>query len=356
MEKVTRHPLQDYIVTKDMSIVEAMQRIDKNTGTTIYVVDDDQRLCGSVTDGDIRRGIIRSGRLKDTLETCMFRNVKYLFTGDSDRASDLMAGKSISSVPIVDADMHIVDIIFSDEDDKKYHDRDALKDTPVIIMAGGKGTRLYPYTKILPKPLIPIGDIPILERILNRFYDYGVDEFYLTVNYRKEMIKSYFKEARPPYTLHYVEEEKPLGTAGSITLIDEQFHSPVFITNCDILIEAEYDKLLDFHKKNGNDMTIVSSLRNQTIPYGVLHSTTDGMVTSLDEKPQLSYLINTGMYVVNPEYLKEIPKNTFYHMPQLVNKLMDEGHKVGVYPISENSYLDMGQFEEMKKMEERVKS
>lgn len=338
----------------NITIVEAMQKIDKNSKGILYIVDENGKLCGSLTDGDIRRRIIKTGNLHDTAGQSMQRNVKYLLTGDSEKAQSVMADKKIRSIPIVDARFHIREIKFKGQQEVAQEHKDALNDTSVIVMAGGKGTRLYPYTKILPKPLIPIGDIPILERILNRFYEYGVTDFYITVNYKKEMIKSYFNEVNPPYNIHFVEETKPLGTAGSIRLIKQNFRKPVFVTNCDILIEAEYDKILKYHTESRDDMTVVSSLRNEVIQYGVLHSKEDGVITSMEEKPHFSYFINTGMYVVNPEYLKEIPEDTFFHMPQLAEKLMNEGCRVGMYPISENSYLDMGQFEEMKKMEKRI--
>ena len=170
------------------------------------------------------------------------------------------------------------------------------------------------------------------------------------------MIKSYFKELAPKYTITYVEEDKPLGTAGSIKLIKKKFEDSIIITNCDILIEADYEKVIKHHKESGNAMTIVSSLKNTTIPYGVLHSSENGQITSMEEKPQLSCFINTGMYVLEPQYIELIPEDTFYHMPSLAEQLIAKGLKVGMYPISESSFLDMGEFEEMKKMEARVNS
>jgi NDP-sugar pyrophosphorylase family protein len=229
-----------------------------------------------------------------------------------------------------------------------------VENVEVIIMAGGKGTRLYPYTKILPKPLIPIGDVPILERIINRFYDYGLTEYYLTINYKKEMIKSYFNEAHVPYHLHYIEEDKPLGTAGSIKLIDKKFTQPVIVTNCDILIEADYSEIYQKHIENGSAMTIVTALKHIEIPYGVVNGSEGGVITSMDEKPRHSYFVNTGMYVVNPEYFELIPDDTVYHMPQLADELIKQGKKVSMYPISEDSFLDMGELEEMKRMEEKL--
>lgn len=341
-----------FLSTGDISIVEAMQKIDQNSKGILFVVDNSGILLGCLTDGDIRRWIIKTANLTAAVSTMMNCKVRFLFEGDSDRDQQYMASEKVNCIPIVNVDKKVVDVRFVGDKHKDHGN--SLAGVPVVIMAGGKGTRLYPYTKILPKPLIPIGDIPIIERIMNRFYSYGVKDFYITVNYKKEMIKSYFSELNPPYRIRYVEENKPLGTAGSIKLIKETFKTPIIITNCDILIEADYDHVLEYHKKTKNDLTIVSSLKNVTIPYGVLHLKENGIITSMEEKPQLSYFINTGMYYINPEHIQEIPDNTFYHMTHLAEKLMAEGKKVGMYPISESSYLDMGQFEEMKKMEERV--
>ena len=254
--------------------------------------------------------------------------------------------------------MIIKDVIFLEEYLKirkgNKEENDILRDTPVIIMAGGKGTRLYPYTRILPKPLIPIGDIPILERIFNRMSSYGVEDIYLTVNYKKEMIKSYFSESDHTYRIHYVNEEQPMGTAGSISLIEDKFEKPVIVTNCDILIEADYGNIMKYHQESGNDLTIISSLKNTVIPYGVLYSEKQGQITSMEEKPQITHLINTGMYVINPEFLEWIPKDRVFHMTDLVELMIQRNKRVGMYPISENAFLDMGEFEELKKMEERL--
>ena len=221
-------------------------------------------------------------------------------------------------------------------------------------MAGGKGTRLYPYTKILPKPLIPIGEVPILERIMEHFYKFGAKEFYVTINYKKEMIKAYFSELKPHYIINYIEEKEPLGTAGSIRLLEKRFISPVIVTNCDILIDIDYGKVLEYHQKSENTLTVVSALKNIMIPYGVLHSQASGSIVSIEEKPQISYFINTGMYILSPEYLDRIPSNKFYHMTDLMDRLISENMRVGMYPVSDNSFLDMGEFEEMKRMEERI--
>lgn len=349
--------LQKYIGTENLTVVEIMKKIDFNSAGILYVVDDNGSLVGSISDGDVRRWIIKTGDLSGRARDIMNRNVHYLFEGDTADYLLLLNEYVINSIPLVKDDHRISDIIFRKGPVPiSLNQSTALKDIPVIIMAGGKGTRLYPYTKIIPKPLIPINGIPILERILNRFHDYGVNEFYLTLNYKKGMIKAYFNEEQPNYTIHYVEEDKPLGTAGSIRLISDKFDRPTIVTNCDILIKADYQKILQYHINSQNDMTIVASLKNTMIPYGVLHTGEKGIVQSMEEKPVVSNLINTGMYVINPEYFDWIPQNTFFHMTDLAEKMINAGKRVSVYPISEDSFLDMGQFEEMKKMEERITS
>ncbi len=351
-----REELEKYLGTEEMSVVEAMQKIDQNAKGILYIVDKGGCLLGSLTDGDIRRWIIRTGDLSGRGFDMMYRAVRFLTEEYRGKAGDSMRQWQINSVPITDSKGRVMDIVIRSEisggENRKR--MDALKGIPIIVMAGGEGTRLYPYTKILPKPLIPIGDVPILERILNAFCEYGADEFYLTVNYRKEMIRSYFNEQKVSYRLHYVEEDKALGTAGSIGYINEVFEGPVIITNCDTLIESDYGKMMEHHRQSQNGMTVVSSLKNTTIPYGVIHSGEDGAVSEIEEKPKLSYFINTGMYIIDPEYLEAIPKGEFFHMTDLAAKLIREGVQVGMYPISESSFLDMGEFEEMKKMEERI--
>lgn len=337
-----------------LTVVEAMERIDANEKGILFIISEDERLIGAVTDGDIRRWLVKTANLTAEVKDVMNKNPKFLYTKDRAKAITYMQEKKIRALPILNSHTKLVDIVLEDDESTDNINSSALENVPVIIMAGGKGTRLYPYTKILPKPLIPIGDIPILERIINRFFDYGASKYYMTVNYKKGMIKAHFAEIEPEYSIEYIEEEKPLGTAGSIKLIDEKFDVPVIVTNCDILIDADYEDIYQYHKNSGNVMTIVSALKNIEVPYGVLKTAEKGIITAFEEKPKLSYFVNTGMYVVNGEMLEKIPKDTFFHMTHLAEKLMSEGLQVGMYPISEESFLDMGEFEEMRRMEEKL--
>ena len=221
-------------------------------------------------------------------------------------------------------------------------------------MAGGKGTRLDPYTKIIPKPLIPIGDIPIVERIIDRFNEYGCNTFYLTVNYKKNMIKAYFSDEDKGYEVKFVDEDQPLGTAGSLSMMKDKLKDTFFVSNCDILIDANYSHILKQHKKNKNKITLVTSLKNYTIPYGVIEINDNGAIKNMTEKPEYDFLVNTGMYILEPEVLNDIPQNTFFHITDLINEYIVKGETIGVYPVSENQWLDMGEFKEMENMLERL--
>lgn len=353
---MNKDQLAKYIGTEQVTVVEAMECIDVNAKGILFITDEQGTLKGALTDGDIRRWILKGGKLNASVKSAMTADPKYLFSKEAEKAEPFMRQNAIKALPIVDQKRKIVDILFLSETGKtsfKEPKKD-LSGVPVVIMAGGKGTRLYPYTKILPKPLIPIGDTPIVERIIHCFTEYGIQQFYMTVNYKKSMIRSYFSELNPPYQIEYVEEEKPLGTGGGIKLIDRKFEKPFFVTNCDALILADYGDLYDYHIRSGNTITMVSAVKNVTIPYGVLHSGGEGELLSIEEKPKLSYFINTGMYVLNPDTISLIPDDVMFHMTELVEAVIQKGDKVGVYPVSEDSFLDMGEFDEMKRMEEKL--
>ena len=348
--------LQKFTIEASRTVVEAMEQLDASARGILFVVDEEKRLKGVLTDGDIRRWLLKTGNLKGCISQFMNKNPKALYETELSKAREVMAQYRITAVPVLTGAGVLRDIIFYNQEGTEIwsETKRSIQDVPVVIMAGGKGTRLYPYTKILPKPLIPVGDVPIMERIIGKFREFGTKEFYATVNYRKSMIKSYFSEVAIGYSLSYIEEKEPLGTAGSLSLIERPFETPFFVTNCDILVDTDYEELYEHHKASGNVMTMVTALKNILVPYGVVNSKENGAIVSLEEKPKLSYFVNTGMYVLNPEIIREIPEHAFYHITNLAEKLMEQGKQVGMYPISEESFLDMGEFEEMHRMEEKL--
>ncbi|WP_233879572.1 nucleotidyltransferase family protein [Virgibacillus halodenitrificans] len=344
--------LQDLFINEDLSIKDAIRKLDE-TAKKILLVTEDKKLKGIITDGDIRRWILKNGDLNQSVSLVMNTSPKFVYEKDVIHAKEILKDKMIEAMPVLNDKEEVMDIIFWNERFSTKFNQQTLEN-PVVIMAGGKGTRLEPYTKIIPKPLIPIGDTPIVERIINRFNEYGCNEYYMTVNYKKNMIRAYFDDMEKSYSVDYVEEDKPLGTAGSLYLLKDQLKETFFVSNCDILIEGNYSDMMKYHKENNNKITLISSLVHYTVPYGVIVIDEDGSVKEMKEKPEYDYLVNTGMYILEPECLKDVPEDTFFHITDLINKYIDEGEKIGVYPVSESAWLDMGQFKEMENMMEKL--
>ncbi|WP_294376373.1 nucleotidyltransferase family protein [uncultured Clostridium sp.] len=345
--------IEDILIHKDISIREAIKKLDC-TAKKILLVVENKRLIGTITDGDIRRWILNNGDFEKEVFNIMNMHPKYVSEKDLCNSKVIMENYSIEALPIVNENKELIDIIFLND---KINEKNKIHKNitnPVVIMAGGKGTRLYPYTKILPKPLIPIGDESIIERIIDRFRKFGCTNFYFTVNYKKNMIKAYFDDMSKDYEINYIEEEKFLGTAGSLYLLKNRINETFFVSNCDVLIEADYYDILKYHKEKKNKITMVTSLKNYKIPYGVIKLNNNGQVEQTIEKPEYSYLINAGFYILEPDVLKDIPENKFFHITDLINKYLEEGKRVGTYPIRENAWFDMGEFKEMDRMLENI--
>ncbi|MTI59626.1 MAG: CBS domain-containing protein [Firmicutes bacterium] len=343
----------DLFINEEITIKEAIKKLDE-TAKKILLITRDTVLKGVITDGDIRRWILMNGDLTEKVKLIMNHNPIYLMCGEESKAKDIMKKKLIEAIPVVNGEKEVVDIIlwkdFYVKELKSYN----FIIGPVVIMAGGKGTRLDPITKIFPKPLVPIGNIPIVERIINRFENFGCKKFYLTINYKKNLIKAYFNDLNRKYEIEYIEEEKPLGTAGSLYLLKDKIKGPFFVSNCDVLVDGNYYKMLKFHQENKNKITVVTSLKFFTVPYGVIELNDESIIREIIEKPEFDFLINTGMYILEPETLENIPANKFYQLTDLIKKYIKKGERIGAYPVSEESWLDMGQFKEMKKMLERL--
>ena len=344
--------IEDLLIDEETEIREAIKRLDE-TGRKILVVIKKKKLVGTITDGDIRRWILKNGDFKNPVSIIMSKNPKYIYIDQIENGKKILKEKKVEAMPIVNHKKEVLDIVFWNDDIGKKHIKNKMN-LPVVIMAGGKGSRLEPYTKILPKPLIPIGDIPIVERIINRFEEYGCQNFYMTVNHKKNMIRSYFEDVKKTYTIEYIEEDKPLGTAGSLYLLKDKIKDTFILTNCDILIEADYFDIVKYHKEQGAKITLVSSLKNYTIPYGVIEIGQDENLKSIIEKPNYDFLVNTGMYILEADVVKDVPEDVFFHITDLIEEYIKKEDKIAIYPVSEGAWLDMGQFKEMEIMLERL--
>lgn len=342
--------LSDYLITADATVLQAMEKIDQNSKGMVYVVSD-AVLKGVVTDGDIRRFLLHQGDLKQNIFQVANKAPLSLKLGEEELAKELMETKDVRSVPILDENGRILKICFREE--TVENKKEAIH-IPVVIMAGGKGTRLYPYTQILPKPLMPIGEKTITEHIMERFEQYSCKEFTMIVNYKKHFIKSYFDDHEFAGKVNFVEEKEFLGTGGGLRLLSGRFTTPFFMTNCDILIEEDYADILRYHREQKNLVTMVCAVKNMTIPYGTVEVTKDNKAVGLQEKPELTFLTNTGFYILEPEFIERIPENTFIHITDIIQKCIEEGKNVGVYKIPEEHWLDMGQLEELERMKLRL--
>jgi dTDP-glucose pyrophosphorylase len=349
------------LIPDNIKIVEALRLLDETADKVLFVVDEDSKLLGALTDGDIRRYLLNGRSLGDNIVDVYNRSPKFVLDKkySLDNLKKLFLKYKISVIPILDEHYRLINMafwnkVFSVESNKKVIKRRRI-DVPVVIMAGGRGKRLDPFTKILPKPLIPIGDKPIIEMIMNKFHEFGMMDFYVTLNHKSKMIKAYFEEFKTKYKITYIEEDEPLGTAGGLKYLPSKVTGAIFVSNSDILIEEDYGKILKFHKGNKNEITLVASVKNYNIPYGVCEIENGGILRKIKEKPNLSFLVNTGLYIVNASVLNMIQEGAFYHITQLIEDVKADGRRVGVYPISENGWMDVGEWEKYKETLERFK-
>lgn len=340
--------LQKFIGRADLSLSRAMQQIDANTNGILFIVDENQILVGCITDGDIRRFLLSGGKVDDIAIDAANKDPKVAHTVEE--AKVLYHKKNYVSIPIVDETGRIVDLYNGEGNVVKS--RNALH-IPVVINAGGRGTRLEPFTKVLPKPLIPVGELPIVELIMKEYQTYSCDEFHIIVNYKRELIKAYFTDNENHYNISWYDEDKPLGTGGGLSLLRGQFNSTFFFANCDALLTANYERMLQFHKENENVITMICAHKNLTIPYGIVDMGINGKIEGMREKPLMSFLTNTGIYIVEPEVIDDIEDGVPIGFPDIIERERQKGKKVAVFPVSENDWMDMGQLSELEKM--RVK-
>ena len=335
-----------------ITIRQAMKALDKTAEKCLIVVDENQKILGTLTDGDIRRSILAGMDFSATIENHYFTKPSILKINEytNDEALELLRSKKLDLIPIIDENRYVVDYVtWSSLGEKSEKDENSLSSVSVVIMAGGKGTRLEPFTKVLPKPLVPIHEKPIIEHIIEKFTSLGVNDFYITVNYKNRILKAYFEELQPDYKVNFIDEQEPLGTAGSLKFLEGKFDVPFFVTNCDIIVKADYISMYDFHIKNGYDITLVASTKEYIIPYGTCELNGDGYLSHINEKPQYDFLINTGLYILNPEVLGLIPEKRLYHITHLIEDVKNRGKKVGVFPIDDDAWIDVGQWADYKK-------
>ena len=341
--------IQKFIGKDTFKISEAMQQIDKNANGILFLVSKENKLIGCLTDGDVRRYLLAGGKIEDPAIKAANKNPKSALSIDD--AKIIYHKRNYVIIPIVDENGVITALYNGEGDGTKIH---AALNIPVVINAGGKGTRLDPYTRVLPKPLIPVGELPIIEHIMRGYQSYTCNEFHIIVNYKRELIKAYFADVEHHYNITWYDEKEPLGTGGGLRLLHGKIKDTFFFANCDALLTANYESMIKFHKVNKNVITMICAYKNLNIPYGVVEMGINGIIENMKEKPVMSFLTNTGIYIVEPEVIDDLKEGEAIGFPDIIEREMQKGKKVAVFPVSENDWMDMGQIPELEKMRARL--
>lgn len=342
--------LKNRTIPYNATLLEAFKKMD-TLDKKLLIVLYENKFYGLLSAGDIQRAIIQNKPLETMVANVLRKNIRIASPEDSfETIRQMMFDFRMELCPVVNEQQEIVEIYFWEDVflEKEPQPRKQFN-LPVVIMAGGFGTRLKPITNVLPKPLIPIGEKTIIEHIFQRFSKHGCNTFHISVNYKAELIEYYLKNQSLPYQLSYFKEDKPMGTAGSLSLLKDIIKETFFVSNCDILIEQDYSEILEYHQTNKNDITIVAALKHYPIPYGTIETTDNGQLVDLQEKPELTFKINSGMYILEPHVLNQIPENKFFHITHLIEKIHQNGGNVGVFPVSEKSWKDIGEWDEYLK-------
>ena len=330
-------------IAPNKSAMDAMQVLNKGGAQIALVVDDEQHLLGTLTDGDIRRGLLHGASLDSPVEKLMNRKFRFLRKSDNqDVVLEMMRREGLRQIPVLDEKGCVVHLLML----KELLDPPQLSNA-VVIMAGGKGTRLRPFTEHCPKPMLPVGDSPMLEILLEQCAASGFRKFYFSVNYLKEQIIDYFEDgSRWGVSIQYLEEVEPLGTAGSLQLLPNTLSDPFLVLNGDVLTRLNPSHLMQFHEEHQAKATLCVREHELTVPFGVVQ--TKGVyLAGLEEKPTYRHQVNAGVYMIDPELLNLLTPHQFTDMPSFLLAAQEAGHRVAVCPIHEY-WLDVGRPETLK--------
>lgn len=335
-----------FSIEKSKTLIDALELMD-NSGHKLLIVIEDNKFHSLISIGDIQRAIVNGAPLDSCLMSHLRENIKFARTNDDEQfIVDLMTNYRMDFCPVINSKNELEKVIFWDDitREKPVFKNNKI-DLPVVIMAGGKGTRLKPLTNIIPKPMVPFGDKSMINVIIDRFMDNGCKDFYISGNYMFDLLKLHIKQLNLPVNIDIVKEIKPTGTGGSLALFKNKIKKTFIVSNCDILIDDEYHKFVKYHKENKNDITIISSIKTYNIPYGTIETTNNGLLASVSEKPQLNYQINTGFYILEPSVIDLVPEEKFIHITEIIELIKKNGGRVGVFPVSEKSWKDIGEWD-----------
>ncbi|RPA68084.1 nucleotidyltransferase [Cyclobacteriaceae bacterium YHN15] len=339
----------EHLLNIDQTVKEALKRLDELAADAIlFLVDDKYKLIGSLTDGDLRRGFIRGLGFDDHLSQFIQPNPKFIEKGRYDLKSIIeFREKNFIVFPVVNADKQVVNVV-------NFRNQRSYLPIDAFIMAGGRGERLKPLTDQTPKPLLKVGDKPILEHNIDRLRNFGVDDIWISIKYLGEQIQDYFKDGKQKgIQINYIKEENPLGTAGALALVDDFIHEYVLLMNSDLLTNVDFEELFLFFEKQNADLVVACIPYQVNIPYAVME-TKDNTVIGLKEKPTYTHYSNAGIYLMKKEVISSVPKYQSFNATDLMEQLIKEGKKVVAYPLM-GYWLDIGKHEDYKKAQEDIK-
>ena len=335
-------------VKENLSIKKSLKAMNQSGNKCLIVVGKKNLFLGTLSGGDLRRAIMNGVKLGSSIKS--FYNKNPVFFKENNftlfQVKQAFTKDKFDLIPIINEKKQLVDIIsWNNFFKSKQLKKNNKINIPVVIMAGGKGLRMSPFTKILPKPLIPIKEKPVIDHIIESFLSYGFKKFFISLNHKSEILKAYFKDKSINSLIQFVEEEKPLGTAGCLSMLKNKINEPFFISNCDTLVEIDYKNLAEFHIKNKFEMTLVTVEKEFQIPFGACILNDDYTLKKLTEKPSTKYQINVGLYFASPSILSVIPSGKAFDMTDVINKLKQNNKKIGIYKVDQKCWHDVGRWD-----------
>ncbi|MDB9980038.1 sugar phosphate nucleotidyltransferase [Candidatus Pelagibacter sp.] len=345
--------MKKIIIKEKANITLALKKLKISGSRCLIVLNKSKQVLGTLSDGDLRKKIISTGNTKGTIKD-IYNKKPHIISQKQIRTHtkkiiQLFVKEKLSLIPVIDDKKKIfIKALYYQDLIKVKKNKIKKIDCPVIIMAGGRGTRLKPFTEILPKPLMPLKNKTVIEHIILNFVKQGFKKFIITINYKSEILKAYFKELNLKYDIKFIEEKKELGTVGSVRLI-RNLNSNFILTNCDNLYKFNLKKLHTQHLTNSNDLTVVVSGKKISVPYGVCEIKSGNNLKSINEKPTFNFSINTGLYMLNKKIVKHIPKHKKFGIDDLLHILIKDNYKIKTFKISDKQWFDTGQWDQFKK-------
>lgn len=342
--------MKNFFIDHNSLTTSAIKKINRLGGLSLIVVKNRNIFKGILSSYDLRKAIMNKNILNKNISKIYNRTPKFIYFDQlQEKISEVQSKvRRLGMIPIIDRKTNKVMKIFNSDNIKNLETKNFKKiNCNVVIMAGGKGMRLRPYTDVLPKPLLPINKKPAIRHILEKFKKYQPSKFYITVNYKSELLKSYFEESKGQFNIQLINEEKPLGTAGSLYFLKNKIKKPFFLTNCDTIVNTNYYNILKHHNNNKNDITAVVARKTFKIPYGVNNSK-KGSKFTLIEKPKIKLKVNVGLYLVSKNILSQIKSKKYLDFTSLINQSIKMKKKVGYYEVSDKDWIDVGEMDKYK--------